>query len=213
MHGFGPVKPEPESEEPVFHAEWEKRVFGMTLAAGFLGKWTLDMSRYARERQRPIDYLRHSYYETWLKGLETLLVEKGLVTAEEMAASKATGPLNEEIKKRLLTADSVEKVLARGGPVDMKIDAAPRFKPGDKVRSLNRHPTGHTRQPRYLRGRFGVIHEHYGAYVFPDRSAEGKREGRHLYSVRFEASELWGETAASRSAVFADLWEDYLEAA
>ena len=75
MHGFGPVNPEPEVEEPVFHSAWEKRAFGLTLAAGFLGKWTIDMSRYSRERQHPVDYLRHTYYENWLAGLETLLVE------------------------------------------------------------------------------------------------------------------------------------------
>ena len=79
MHGLGPINPEPEAEEPVFHTEWEKRVFGLNLAAGFLGKWNIDMSRYARERQHPIDYLRNSYYENWLAGLEKLLVEAELV--------------------------------------------------------------------------------------------------------------------------------------
>jgi hypothetical protein len=95
----------------------------------------------------------------------------------------------------------------------MHIDTAPRFKSGDRVRAINRHPTGHTREPRYVRGRLGLIQEHYGAHVFPDRSAEGVKEGQHLYSVRFEASELWGEHAAGRSAVYVDLWEDYLEPA
>ena len=74
MHGFGPINPEPEAEEPVFHTDWEKRVFGLTLAAGFIGKWNIDMSRYARERQHPVDYLRHTYYENWLAGLEKLLL-------------------------------------------------------------------------------------------------------------------------------------------
>jgi nitrile hydratase len=97
--------------------------------------------------------------------------------------------------------------------VDTEIDAPPRFRRGDQVRALNRHPTGHTREPRYVRGRVGRINEHHGAHVFPDRSAEGSREGRHLYSVRFEASELWGESADGRGAVYVDLWEDYLEPA
>jgi hypothetical protein len=47
--------------------------------------------------------------------------------------------------------------------------------------------------------------------VFPDRSATGAKEGRHLYSVRFAADALWGESAAGRHAVYVDLWEDYLE--
>jgi nitrile hydratase subunit beta len=213
MHGFGPINPEPEAEEPVFHAAWEKRVFGLALAAGALGRWNIDMSRYARERQPPVEYLRHSYYENWLAGLETLLVEKGLVTAEELATGKAAEPADEDIRKRLLGAEKVASALAQGSPVTMPIDSPPPFKPGDRVRALNRHPVGHTREPRYVRGRLGVIHEHYGTHVFPDRNAEGVKEGRHLYSVRFEASELWGESAAGRSAVYVDLWEDYLEPA
>lgn len=210
MHGFGPINPEPEEEEPVFHAEWEKRVFGLTRAVGALGKWNIDMSRHARERQHPVDYLRHTYYENWLAGLEKLLVETGLVTAEELASGKAAGQADEETRKRLLRLENISRALAPSS-AQMEIDAPPRFQPGDKVRALNRHPLGHTREPRYVRGRVGIIHAHYGAHVFPDRSAEGVRVGRHLYSVRFEASELWGEHANQKSAVYVDLWEDYLE--
>jgi nitrile hydratase beta subunit len=211
MHGYGPINP--EAEEPVFHAAWERRAFGLILAVGALGRWNIDMSRHTRERQPPIDYLRHTYYENWLAGLEKLLVEKGLVTAAELAAGKASGPADLDTRKRILKAENVARVLAQGAPVAMSIDTPARFKPGDRVRALNRHPTGHTREPRYVRGRVGVIHEHYGAHVFPDHSAEGVKEGRHLYNVRFEASELWGGDAAGRSAVYVDLWEEYLEPA
>lgn len=213
MHGFGPINPEPEAEEPVFHAAWEKRIFALNLAAGALGRWNIDISRDARERQPPVEYLRHSYYENWLAGLEKLLVERGLVTAAELATGKASALVDEGLRQRVLTAENVPQVLTRGSPVTMHIDTAPRFKSGDRVRAINRHPTGHTREPRYVRGRLGLIQEHYGAHVFPDRSAEGVKEGQHLYSVRFEASELWGEHAAGRSAVYVDLWEDYLEPA
>lgn len=82
MHGFGPINPEPD--EPVFHHEWERRAFAITVAAGFLGKWNLDMSRYARERMEPAEYLSTSYYEHWIHGLELLLVEKDLLTQEEI---------------------------------------------------------------------------------------------------------------------------------
>ena len=81
---MGPINPEPESQEPVFHADWERRVFALTLATGMLGKWNIDESRRARERQDPLVYVRNSYYENWLEGLETLLLEKGLVDAEEL---------------------------------------------------------------------------------------------------------------------------------
>jgi nitrile hydratase len=211
MHGLGPI--EPETDEPVFHHEWERRAFALTLATGALGQWTIDMGRHARERQHPADYLRHSYYENWLAGLEKLLLERALVSDQELASGRASGPVAEGLRARVLEAPAVERAMARGAPVEVAIEAPPRFAVGDRVRAINRHPTGHTREPRYVRGRTGVIHEHYGAHVFPDRSAEGRREGRHLYSVRFEAAELWGESAAPASAVYVDLWEDYLEPA
>ncbi|MEC8372949.1 MAG: nitrile hydratase subunit beta, partial [Pseudomonadota bacterium] len=91
MHGLGPVDPEPDSEEPVFHAEWERRAFALNLATGFLGKWKFDQGRHARERQHPADYLRNTYYENWLAGLETLLVKAGLVTPEELKSGVAEG--------------------------------------------------------------------------------------------------------------------------
>jgi nitrile hydratase subunit beta len=213
MHGFGPINAEPEAEEPVFHADWEKRVFGLVRAVGALGKWNRDMSRYARERQHPLDYLRHSYYENWLAGLEKMLVETGLATAEELATGKASQLADEDLRKRRLGAEEVAAIVTRGSPATMPAAAPQRFRPGDQVRARNRHPAGHTREPRYLRGRVGVIHDHHGAHILPDLSAEGVRVGRHLYSVRFEASELWGENANGNSAVYVDLWEDYLEPA
>jgi nitrile hydratase beta subunit len=213
MHGLGPINPEPEAEEPAFHATWEKRIFALTLAAGFLGRWNIDMSRSARERQHPADYLRHTYYENWLAGLEALLLEAGLVSQAELASGHTAGPADADTRACVLTAQDVAQAIAKGGPVSMPIDTPPRFKVGDRVRARNRHPIGHTREPRYVRGRVGVIDEHYGAHVFPDRSAQGSKEGRHLYNVRFAASELWGEAAAQRSTVHVDLWEDYLEPA
>jgi nitrile hydratase subunit beta len=212
MHGLGPIDPEPVAAEPVFHNDWEKRVFALTLATGALGQWTIDMGRHARERQHPADYLRHTYYENWLAGLEKLLVERGLVSAEELASGRAAGSAAEALRGRLLSAAEVAPAIARCAPVEMAIDAPPRFAVGDRVRAINRHPTGHTREPRYVRGGVGIIHEHYGAHVFPDLSAAGRREGRHLYSVRFTARELWGEPARE-DAVYVDLWEDYLERA
>jgi nitrile hydratase len=211
MHGLGPI--EPEADEPVFHHAWEKRVFALTLATGALGRWSIDMGRHARERQHPADYLRHTYYENWLAGLEKLVVERGLVSAAELAAGKASSPADDALRARVLQAADVARVMAKGGSFEVAIDAPPRFAVGDRVRAINRHPSGHTREPRYVRGRIGVVHEHYGAHVLPDRSAAGQREGRHLYSVRFEAGELWGKPAVPASAVYADLWEDYLEPA
>jgi nitrile hydratase len=87
MHGMGPIVR--EEHEPVFHHEWERRAFAITMAAGFLGEWNIDMSRYAREQMPPAEYLASSYYEHWLWGLERLLVEKGLLTQAEIDARVA----------------------------------------------------------------------------------------------------------------------------
>jgi nitrile hydratase beta subunit len=219
FHGFGAISAEPEADEPVFHAEWEKRVFGLVLAAGSLGKWNIDMARHARERQHPVAYLQHSYYENWLAGLERLVLESGLVTREELASGKADGLADSEDRRRVLKPEDVAAVLLRGSPATAPALTPPRFRASDQVLAGNRHPVGHTRQPRYVRGRVGVIHEHHGAHIFPDQSAADAGQcastplqlGRHLYSVRFTGNEVWGESANGNSAVYVDLWEDYLE--
>jgi len=212
MHGLGRINAEPEAKEPVFHADWEKRVFGLARVAGALGRWNGDMSRHARERQHPADYLRHSYYENWLAGLEKLLLESGLVTAEELASGKVAQKVTDDVRRPDRKPQEVADSLLKGYSAAMPVDTPPRFRAGDRVRAVNRHSTGHTREPRYVRGRVGVVQEYHGAHVFPDLSAKGVRAGRHLYSVRFEASELWGENAERNGAVYVDLWEDYLEA-
>ncbi len=211
VEGFGPVQTEPETEEPVFHASWEGRLYGLNRALGFLGRWNIDMGRYARERQDPMAYLRHSYYENWLAGIETLLLESGLVTPEELASGTASTPVDQSIKARMLRAERAATLPPRGSDYTRRAEAPPQFKAGDRVRAINRHPSGHTREPRYVRGHLGTVREHYGARVFPDLSAQGVDAGRHLYSVRFESRELWGESANTNSAVHVDLWEDYLE--
>lgn len=209
MHGLGPIDPEPEAEEPVFHAEWEGRAFALNLAAGFLGKWNIDQGRYARERQHPADYLRNTYYENWMVGLETLLVEAGLVTEEEIRSGRASAPAGDV---RILAAENVEKVIFAGGPVTMDMELAPSFVLGDRVRVHNINPFGHTRSPRYARGKVGTISLDHGVHVFADRSADGAKEGQRLYNVSFEGAELWGDSEY-HDIVRIDLWEPHLEAA
>lgn len=208
MAGFGPVLAEPN--EPVFHADWERRVFGMVRVLGALGLWTGDMSRHARERQHPVDYLRHSYYENWLAGLEKILVENGALSAAELASGQAAAPADAVLRGRCLKAPDAAKALA-ATPATMPLADLPRFEIGETVRVLNNHPAGHTRCPRYVRGRTGVIHERHGGHIFPDLSAQGIRTPRHLYTIRFAGSELWGRDANANSSVYIDLWEDYLE--
>jgi nitrile hydratase len=207
MHGFGPVEDEPVV--PVFHGDWEKKAFALTLACGGLRQWSIDEGRYARERQPPAQYLRNTYYEQWLEGLETLLVEKGLVTRDELESGKAAGPGTVPA----LPADRVFKALQQGSPYTREIENAPLFKLGDRVRVKNIHPTGHVRAPRYVRGHVGTIVLYHGAHVFADTSAAGDHSvAHHLYNVSFAADELWGPDGQGGS-VHADLWEPYLEPA
>ncbi len=205
--GFGPVVP--ERDEPIFHAEWEKRALALTLCAGAMGHWSIDESRHARESLHPVDYLSSSYYEIWIKGLERLLLRHGFVTAEELKAGQALTP--PATPKRVLKADAVPAVLAKGGPTSRDKAGAPRFRPGDLVRTIVAHPSGHTRLPRYARGKTGRIALLHGAHVFPDTNAHGAGENPDwLYTVEFTATELWGRGADPDASMSIDAWESYL---
>jgi nitrile hydratase len=206
MQGFGPIAA--EANEPVFHERWEARALALTLAVGAWGRWTLDASRFARERIPAADYLRMSYYEKWIAGLTTLLVEAGLVTREEIVSGRSAPGVPKSSPP--LKVERVAASLANGGPTERTVADEPRFSPGMTVRARNMNPLGHTRLPRYVRGKLCTIARHHGAHVFPDANAHGLGEQpQHLYQVRFEAKELWGESY--NSAVYIDLWESYLE--
>ena len=128
-HGHGPVKPEPN--EPVFHGEWEKRAFALTLAMGMPGGWNIDMSRFARENRPPAEYLSMTYYQIWFAALETMLKERDLVSEDEIAAGHSLHPAKPV--KRTLSPGDVAKTLHRGGPTERDTNTKAAFKPGDKV--------------------------------------------------------------------------------
>lgn len=208
--GFGAINPEGESA-PVFHAGWEARALALTLCAGALGRWTLDESRHARESLPPAVYYGSSYYEIWIRGLESLLTKHGLISAEELATGQAAEAM---AHPRRLAPDAVGPALARGGPTDRPLQDAPRFRPGDKVRAKVMHPRGHTRLPRYVRGAVGVIEADHGGHVFPDTNAHGQGEApQRLYTVVFDGRALWGDDAESGLQVSVDAWESYLDPA
>lgn len=210
LDGFGPVRP--EADEPVFHAEWERRAFALTLAMATPGGWNIDMSRFARENRSPADYLSKSYYQIWLAGLEQLMEERALVSREEIKTGRAMLPARKEV--RVLAPENVASVLRKGGPTERAAATNPLFAVGDRVRARNTHPQGHTRLPRYARGHVGVIDRLHGCHVFPDSNAHGKGENpQWLYTVRFTGRELWGERAEATSSVSVDAWESYLERA
>jgi nitrile hydratase len=209
MHGFGPVNPEPD--EPVFHHEWERKAFALNMAAGFLGRWNIDMSRFAREHMPPGEYLTTTYYEHWLWGLERLLVQRGLVSAGELQTMRAQGPG----PFKALGPEDVPRMLRnrRAARMDDNLATA-RFKAGDRVHTKNLNPTTHTRLPRYARDKVGVIDRDHGVFIFADEHAiSGEKVPEHCYSVRFEGAELWGPHAGGRDAVYIDMFEPYLEPA
>jgi nitrile hydratase len=206
MMGFGPVAA--ETNEPVFHANWEARMFALMSAVGDVGGWTLDEDRSACESMHPGNYIATSYYEHWLNGLDILLRKHGLATAEEIASGKATSP-SKPVKPT--APEAVWPAVTAHGSYERTVDSAPRFSIGQRVRTRHMSPDHHTRLPRYLRGHEAEIVAHHGAHVFPDSNARGLGEDpRHLYTLRFNASEVWGRE--TKDVIHADLWEPYLEA-
>jgi len=208
MQDMGPVRP--EKNEPVFHAEWERRVFAMDEAID--GDWPGGAGRYQKELIPPAEYLRMSYYERWLRGLSELLVKSGIVTQSELETGIAEGG-NTKGRKVLRVAE-VRPRIAAGFPSTSKVPAVAKFHLGERVRARNINPSAHTRLPRYARGKLGTIERDHGVFVFNDSEAQGLGDKpQHLYSVRFAARELWGSEAPAGDSVHLDLWDDHLEPA
>jgi nitrile hydratase subunit beta len=210
VEGFGPVQPEPD--EPVFHAEWERRAFALTLAMGMPGGWNIDMSRFAREDRPHQDYLGNSYYQIWLAGLERLMLERDLVSPDEIEAGRVLHPAKPVAKT--LSAQGVAAMLHRGGPTERDAGRPARFAVGARIRAKTINPAAHTRLPRYVRGHIGMIERILGCHVFPDSNASGAGEDpQWLYTVTFEGRELWGDGADPSVKISVDAWEPYLEPA
>jgi nitrile hydratase beta subunit len=209
MHGMGPI--EAEKSEPVFHQPWEGRIYSLTRAMGAWNRWNLDTRRFEDEQLAPADYLRMSYYEKWFVTLVELVVKTDFVSRSEVDTGRPDPGFTKMTPP--LTADRVRAVaLNRNIAPSHDPNISPRFKAGQHVRAKNINPTGHTRLPRYARGKAGRIHLDHGVYNFPDSNAQGlgiKRQ--HVYSVRFAARELWGNQASSHDSVYLDMWDDYLE--
>ena len=206
MDGFGPV--EREDDEPVFHHPWEGRVFAIRAALRPKDRvpgW--GSFRYDLERIPPADYLRMSYYERWFAISVDRLVRSGLVTQAELDAGRPEpGPPGPPLRPGPTARPS--------GPGRLDADVAARFRPGQDVRARNLHPPGHTRLPRYARGKAGVVTRDNGVYALQDTDEAGQaldRPPQHVYTVRFTARDLWGERASPRDTVYVDLWEDHLE--
>ena len=210
QQGMGPVHY--EKDEPVFHEAWEGRVYALTRAMRAWRKWSLDTDRYTLEVMPSVDYLRMSYYERWLDRLQIHVVKHGFATAEEVTSGHATAGSAKATP--VFTLATSASWVNRGIPTSVDPAVRPMFKVGQRVRARNINPVGHTRLPRYVRGKTGAVIRDHGVYVFPDTNAHAQGEKRqHVYSVRFTARELWGADASPRDSVHLDMWDDYLERA
>lgn len=208
--GFGRVIA--EANEPTFHEPWEARVLAFNLAAGALGEWNVDESRSARESLHPVTYLSSSYYEIWLRGLTKLLEARGLVTCDEIERGRPMSEPRSTRRTKMAAADVAER-LAKGSPSTRPAPRPQRYAVGQRVRARNEHPFGHTRLPRYARGRVGVIEAVHGAHSYPDSQALGSGDDpQWLYTVAFEGQELWGAGSDPCVVVSVDAFEPYLEA-
>ena len=213
MQAFGPIVR--EHNEPYFHEQWEERVFGLFFGCFAGGHFNVDMLRAAIERMPGEAYLRTSYYEHWFHAIEHLLLVNGTLTREaiEQACRQGgTGGAEPAPPRNALPVEMVDGLIRTGASTRMQEDIAPRFKAGDAILARNHNPVTHTRIPRYIKGRRGVVQCDHGVFSFNDTVAHGLgHEPQHVYSVRFMARELWGEQANERDSVCIDLFESYME--
>ncbi|MEO1191264.1 MAG: nitrile hydratase subunit beta [Pseudomonadota bacterium] len=216
VEGFGPVDYDNpghkgEAFKP-FHADWEARMFSIAAAMTRPPGWSIDYFRHTRECITPEDYLTRNYFDQWCQTYGAMLIDAGLVTVDELASGKAEGavtpPKEEPVKAEAIrnTAHYPPSPLVPGGP-------EPAFKVGDAVMTRTAGAPGHTRLPRYARGKPGVVECYYGNQILPDAAAKGEERGEPLYVIRFQAKDLWAEAADSPDEVCIDLWESYLEPA
>lgn len=210
MDNFGPVAP--EEDEPVFHEDWERTIFGNLIAMLGAGYFKVDEIRRATEMIPPAKYLQSSYYEKWLEAVLSLLYEKNVVTPEEIEQGRSLRTTGMTLPP--LPKEGADFVLNNPVPASLDVEVTPKFKVGDRIVTKNMHPQHHTRIPRYVRGKHGVIQKDYGVFLLPDANAHGGPDmPQHVYSVRFMARELWGDDAPPKDSLYIDLFDDYMELA
>jgi nitrile hydratase len=216
-HGLGRVVP--EADEPPFHAPWEGRMHGIAVSCQISGVNFTAEQRATIENMGYTAYLTTKYYEKWLYAYEKILDRKGIIRRAEIdkrvaeQGCETLAPHPSEPAQLSAYGQTLKKVLYGGTPHDRPIDRPPRFKPGERVHTINRNPLTHTRLPAFVRDKNGVVEIHHGAHCHPEAHVEGRGDvAEHLYAVRFDAHTLWGPDAEDgESVVLVDLFEDYLE--
>ena len=204
--GFGAIDVH-EPEEP-FHEPWEARVRGIVNAISRPSDWSIDWFRHCRELIDPTDYLTRPYFDQWLQTYAAMMVNSGVATVEELASgqAKTSAP---DLPSPMTAGDVGKKKTSKS--VEREIDAPSVFTLGHSVRVKSHGVPGHTRLPAYARGRRGRIEAYHGAHIFPDANAHGEDRAEPLYTIGFDAAELWPEAEGRRERVFLNMWESYLE--
>lgn len=207
--GYGKV--DKTGEDEVFHERWEAAVYSMVNAVARAGALhNVDRFRHSVERVDPEAYLGHGYYGRWLGGLESLLVEAGLLDQQELTVrAKALGASESDLVAARPNSNPDPAGPPRTGPGSFRaLESGPEFTVGARVRTASEPVAGHTRLPAYARNRVGEVIASHDGWVFPDTSAHGGGEQPcHLYTVRFSSEELWDKPGFSVSL---DLFEPYL---
>ncbi len=207
MEGFGKIKR--QENKPLFKLRWEEQVFA---ASRLVNVGNIDEKRYTREAMPPVEYLSSPYYGLRLYAMEKMYVKYGLMTEEEL--KNPDGRLAKLDGYQAVKAEEVESLFQAGRTSGAQVDVPASFQVGDLVMVKNEHPRGHTRHPRYIRGRRGQVDRDHGVFHFPDRAAHGlEPKPQHCYTVKFKATEVWGSRSNPRDLVFLDLFDDYLEMA
>ncbi len=190
--GFGPVRHSAAAQ--AFHAPWEKRANALYSLAVKAGIFNMDEYRHAIERMEPRHYLSASYYERSLTSLATLLVEKGVVTRDEL-------------ERR---AQGVFPLALPGASGRSNLATRERFKVDDRVTVRADFVPGHIRMPAYIRGKSGVVVGESPPYPFPDAHAHGVHaEDEPTYDVRFNSADLW-PNSADAAWVHVGVFQSYL---
>lgn len=217
MTGYGPVPY--QKDEPYFHHEWEGRALSILTWMHIRGLSWWDKSRFYREmmgNENYVNEIRDSYYTHWLSAAERILVSDNIITEDER-------------KKRvqeILDGSYVDRNPSRQfeeGDIDKAIEAMhkphslvlpgpePSFSAGDSVTVKNMNPLGHTRCPKYVRNRTGVVHTSHGPQIYPDSNYINRGDDpQPLYTVAFKSTDLWGDDGNDKDVVYVDLWEPYL---
>lgn len=207
--GFGPVAV--DEPEVAFHHEWEGRMWGLSRSSG-VSDWTIDWWRHVRELIAPADYLERPYFDSWAQTDLAAYIDSGVITLDEVVSGKSATP-SQDVPRVIDKAGAIALNASDATRYDRDIATPPAFDVGDAVRTRARSVPGHTRLPAYVRGHRGLVHAHHGAHLIPDEGAKGREVAGHLYSVVFEAGDLWKDAGGRRDRVFLDLWECYLDPA